>query len=417
MAYSVYQKLSALKPGLLYVGVDLGLDNNVAKVVNERARVLTTARFRHTRRGYAHLAERMERCVRRHRATGIVVAMEPTNYFWMLLAAELERRHIDYYLVNAYTVRKHREGDQIDRSKDDQRDALVIADLVRTGKYTKTRLLHGQYAELRQYVLLHDRLQRDLRRQKNLLRHAVGMLFPELTSVFADLTGDTAVALLRHHASAAHIRELSVQDLIAAVRADFTGRRLMVSKLRQAHALAAESVGLVDSVEALQLRTRVHLDLLLQLQAQLACIDQALIATFHALPEAPYLLSLHALGTITSATILAEIGDPKHFRNGSQLVKLAGIQPAPNTSGCKTRSLTPMSRQGRARLRTILYFACLRLVQVDPAFARLYRELQERSRNPLTKKQALGALMNQLLRVVWALMRHQTYYEPGFGMA
>jgi transposase len=417
MAHSVYRKLSALKPGVLYVGVDLGLDENVAKVVNERARVLTTIRFEHNHRGYAHLAERMEDCVRRHRATGIVVAMEPTNYFWMLLAAELERRHIDYYLVNAYTVCKHREGDQIDRSKDDQRDALVIADLVRTGKYTETRLLHGQYAGLRQYVVLQDRLRRDLARQKTLLRHGVGMLFPELTTVFKDLTSDTAVALLRHHAAAGRIRERSVEELLDAVRVDFTGRRLMVSKLREAHALAAQSVGLVDATEALQLRVRVHLNLLLQLQAELAGVEDALITTFRALPQARYLLSIHGLGEITAAVILAEIGDPKHYRNRSQLIKLAGTQPTPNTSGRKTRSSTPMSRQGRPRLRTTLYFACMRLVQYDPAFARLYHLLQERSHNPLTKGQALGVLMNKLLRIVWALMRHQTCYDAGFQAA
>ena len=103
--------------------------------------------------------------------------MEPTNYFWKLLAAYLERRQVPYRLVNSYTVKKRREGDQLSRSKDDDRDAFTIADLLRTGKFTQTQLLHGGYAELRQYVGLRDRLQDDIRRQKSRIWHFTGQLF------------------------------------------------------------------------------------------------------------------------------------------------------------------------------------------------------------------------------------------------
>ena len=73
-----------------------------------------------------------------------------------------------------------------------------------------------------------------------------------------------------------------------------------------------------------------------------------------------------------------------------------------------------MSRQGRPRLRTALFFAVLSLVRVDAAFAQAYQQLQERERNPLTKMQALGALMNKLLRILWALVRKHTFYVSGF---
>ena len=71
-----------------------------------------------------------------------------------------------------------------------------------------------------------------------------------------------------------------------------------------------------------------------------------------------------------------------------------------------------MSRKGRPRLRTTLFFAAMRLVQVDDAFARVYLRFQQRQENPLTKMQALGALMNKLLRILWALIRQQTFYNP-----
>jgi transposase len=231
------------------------------------------------------------------------------------------------------------------------------------------------------------------------------------------LTGVTALALLRNHASAAVVKEMSQEALIAEVRADFRGRRLQVSKLRRVHVQATRSVGLKDGVEALQLALRLHIEALETVQQQLEQVCTALIDTFLDLPEAKYLLSVPGLGIITAATILSEIGDPGHYTNGRQLIKLAGTQPVLNTSGRKTRSRTPMSHKGRPRLRTALFFAVMRLVQRDDMFARAYQRLQTREKNPLTKMQALGVLMNKLLRILWALIRNRTFYNPDFQAA
>jgi transposase len=410
------KKLASVKPGTVFVGVDLALDRNVAVVLTERAEQLARFGFPNDRDGYDYFYGRLEAIQERQQAPAVLVGMEPTNYFWKLMAGDMEQYRPDYSyrLVNPYTVKKNREGDQLDRSKDDNRDAFTIGNLLRSGKYTQTRLLHGRYAELRQYVTLYTRLRRDVRRQKTLINNVAGQVFPELHQVFKDLTGETALAMLSHHASAAEVRGMSEEHFITSVRIDFGGRRMQVSKLRYAHALSQRSVGLTDGNEALQLALHLHIETLESLQQQLDAVHTALVDTFLALPESKYLLSVHGLGVITAATILSEIGDPSHFTKAGQLIKLAGTQPVPNSSGRKTRSQTPMSHKGRPRLRTALFFAVMRLIQVDEVFAREYLRLQTREKNPLVKMQALGALMNKLLRILWALMRDRTFYNPGF---
>ena len=414
MNRTLTKKLAQVKPGTIYIGVDMGREHNIAVVLNEQAERLARFRFPNDGDGYDYFHRRGAALQKRHQATAVLVGMEPTNYFWKLLAADLEQREAAYRLVNAFTVKKHREGDQLDRSKDDARDAFTIADLLRTGKFTETQLLHGGYAELRQCVALYDRLRKDIRSKKNLIYNVVGQLFPEFSSVFTDLAGQTALAMLRRHGAAAVVRQMPVESFITAVRADLRGRRLMVSQLRRAHQLSKTSIGLQDGIQALQLALRFHIETLEELQSQMRAIRSTLLEAFLALPESRYLLSVPGLGAITAAIILAEIGDPSRYHNAHQWVKLAGIQPVPNTSGRKTRSRTPMSHKGRPRLRTALYFAVLRLVQVDEAFAREYQRFQQRERNPLTKMQALGALMNRLLRILWALVRHQRLYDPHY---
>lgn len=414
MTRTLAKKLADVKPGTLFVGIDLGQDRNVAVVISEQARRVDRFSFPHDRSGYAFFRHRLNGLVEDHQAPGVLVGMEPSNYYWKLLGAELERCQIPYRLVNSYTVKKHREGDQLDRSKDDVRDAFTIAELLRTGKYTETQLLHGPYANLRHYVTLYERLRRDLVRQKNLLQVAVGQLFPELRREFKDLTGLTALAMLRNHAAAVVIRGMSLEAFIAGARADFRGKQMCISKLGRAYALATTSVGLEDGVEALQLMVRQQVDTLAVLQRQWQEARTVMNDLFLTLPESRYLLSVHGLGPVSAAIILAEIGDPRNYRNGRQLIKLAGTQPVPNLSGRKSRSRTPMSHKGRPRLRTALFFAVMRLVQVDETFKRQYQRFQQRRKNPLTKMQALGALMNKLLRILWSLMNRQTFYNPAF---
>ena len=414
MSRTLAKKLAQVKPGTLFVGVDLGRDRNVAVIINGGAQRLAKMSFPHDQGGYAYFRRRLRKLQAKHEASALLVGMEPSNYFWKLLATELERHQLPYRLVNPYTVKKHREGDQLDRSKDDVRDAFAIADLLRTGKFTETQLLHGAYAELRQYATLYERLRCEIVRQKNRLHSGVGQLFPELTRVFKDPSGKTARAMLYNHAVAAVICDLSVESFIAGVQADFEGQRMCVAKLRRAHGLAANSVGLQDGVQALQLMVKQELQTLAVLERQWEEARETLVDTFLALPESHYMLSIHGLGLVSAAIILAEIGDPSHYHHGRQWIKLAGSQPMPNLSGRKTRSRTPMSRKGRPRLRTTLYFAVMRLVQLDDAFGREYLRFQQRDKNPLTKMQALGALMNKLLRILWALVRKQTFYNPAF---
>ncbi len=406
--------LAKVKPGTVLVGVDLSLQRNVAVLIDAQGRQLDRFGFPHSRSGYNYFYDRLDAVCAKHGAPGVLVGMEPTNYFWKLLAADMEGHQRSYCLVNPYTVKKHREGDQLDTAKDDQRDAFFIADLVRTGKSTETQLQHGTYAELRQYVAEYERLRKDIRREKTRVHNMAGQLFPELTQVFKDLSCQAARAMLSHHAAAVQVQAMSEEAFIAGVRADFQGKRLALRKLRQAHALAAGSVGLREGVEATQLGVRLHLETLQQLETQCEEVAERLVDAFLTLPEAKSLASVHGLGLITAATILAEVGDPSHFTNGSQLVKLAGIHPVSNTSGSKARSRTPMSHKGRPRLRTALYFAAMRLVQVDEDFARLYQHYRQRDKNPLLKLQALGALMNKLMRILWVLMRHHTLYQPGW---
>jgi transposase len=397
------------------VGIDLGLEKNWVVVINEQAERVDRFSFSSDRGGYDYFLERVEKMRQKQQALGIQVAMEPSNYFWKLLAQELEEKEIPYHLVNAYTVKKHREGDRLDRSKDDPLDAGQIAELSRTGHYTETRLQKGGYEELRQYATLYNQTVQAIRREEQTIWVLSGQAFPELIQVFKDLEGETSRALLLSCACSTAIRQMTESDFLVKVQAAYMGKKFRRAAVRRAYQLAVTTIGAKEGRQALQLAIQLHFSSLQVLQSHLERITQAMTACLVMLPEAPYLLSVKSWKPISAALFLAEVGDPKRYRAAAQWVKLAGIQPAPNTSGKKQRSQTPMSHQGRARLRTLLYFTCLRLSQDDPHFAQLYSHLQRRTKNPLSRMQAIGVLMNKFLHILWALMHNHTYYNSSFA--
>jgi transposase len=416
MSKSNIDKQLAQDPsGTLHAGVDLALEKNVVVVVNEKGERLDHFGFPQDRGGYDYFLRRLEGLRQKHRAAKVVVAMEPTNFFWKLLARELEEKQLSYRLVNAYTVKKHREGDQLDRSKDDRRDAVQIAELSRNGKTTQTQLQKGVYEDLRQYATLYHQLMQSIRREKTILWGLVGQVFPEMVRAFKDLDGETHQALLMTCAAAAAIRQMPLDAFLAQVRAAYSGKRLCISKLKRVYQLASRSIGVTEGLQAIQLAIQVHLTHLQIFETQLEQVTGAMTARLFSLPEALYLLSCPCLKPVSAALFLAEVGDPQRYQKAAQWVKLAGIQPTPKASGKKQRSRTPMSHQGRPRLRTLLYFSCLRMVQYDTRFAQLFAYLQRRQDNPLTKMQAVGVLMNKLLHIWWALIHNQTFYNPSFG--
>lgn len=408
---SISQRLAQVKPGTIHAGVDLAAESNVVVVISEKAERLDRFSFAHSRAGYDFFMQRIETLRQKHQASDVVVAMEPTNYFWKPLATYLEAKNMTYHLVNSYTVKKHREGDQLDRSKDDQRDAFEIADLSRTGKFTETRLQKGEYEDLRQLVTLYDQIQLSIRRERQILWGLVGQVFPELLLEFKELSGVLIEALLASRTPAAAIRQMKEDKFLSLVRTAYPGKRFSVKRLQSIYQQATTSIGVTEGVYAIQLAIQMHLTRIQTSQQQLKAVIATMSSILAALPETKYLLSIPAMGIVSVTMILAEVGDPKRYQNGSQWIKLAGIQPAPNTSGKKQRSPTPMSKQGRPRLRTILYYACLRLIQSDPYFIKIYHDLQRRKHNPLTKMQAVGVLMNKLLHIVWALITKQTFYK------
>ena len=102
--------------------------------------------FENTRDGFERLEKWMDVARRSQAKTQIMVGMEPTGHYWMTLGQFLRDRSILVVHVNPFHVKRSKELDDNSPTKNDVKDALTIARLMKDGRYQEPILPAGVYA-------------------------------------------------------------------------------------------------------------------------------------------------------------------------------------------------------------------------------------------------------------------------------
>jgi transposase len=92
----------------------------------------------------------------------VIVGMEPTGHYWLNLAHFLKGKNIKFVVVNPMHVKKSKELYDNSPTKNDVKDARVIAQLVKDGRNAEPNIPQGVYAELRVARKICDLLSVDL---------------------------------------------------------------------------------------------------------------------------------------------------------------------------------------------------------------------------------------------------------------
>jgi transposase len=212
-------------------------------------------------------------------------------------------------------------------------------------------------------------------------------------SAAARLQPKTIERVLRQH----RIRRVSASELHAAMR---TTPLVVAPGVREA---AAEHIA-------------VTLPLLRQLRQQLKRIEQRLTALLEQACEpdeqgqhrdAAILDSLPGVGRVVAATMLAEAPQALAERDLARLRAETGVAPVTRRSG--KSMVHGMRRACNARLRQAVYFWALNAMASDAVWKAKYAALRARGHG---HARALRSLADALLRVLVAMLRDGTLYDP-----
>jgi len=413
MQNTAARKRKQVTEGYLIIGVDPHKKRHAAVAITQDFTTQAKFKFYNTREGLETMLDRAKIEMVKSGCRGVMFAIETGGHYWRNVAYFLDEQGIPFRFINQFTLERRREGKDLNRRKNDYRDSEVAAQLLCTGEFTESKLPQGVYAELRTAHNAYRRLVKERTRITNLVKGLLDALFPEFTQVFKDPCALTALSVLSICTIPRVIAGMTEDEFVATIDAQHKGRRLMRRKLRALHYSARTSIGIDAGARSASSEIAFLVEKLELIRRHICTIERTLVMLVDETEEGKYLLSIRGLNYIAVAGLLAELGCFKAYRSAKQMIKMTGSNPTESESAGKKRSRTPMSKQGRPVLRYCAWTSVIPMLRFNPDFRAWAKQRRERPvhANPLGGREVVGAALNRLLRLAFAMVKNQTYYQ------
>lgn len=404
------QKINQVTENTLVIGIDIAKHKHYACAIDERGRVLQKSfPFSQSRNGFDAFYEKLLALRTAHDKSEVLVGFEPTGHYWMNLAAYLLEYGVPFIMVNPSHVNKSKELDDNLQTKNDQKDALVIARLMRDGRFSYPRILEGVEAELRNGATLRSKIQEDLNALQNRIIRWLDRFFPEFMSVFKSF-GKMAYAVLEKTPLPIDIQGKAPEELLFIYRQVEGLKSPQLPKAKQLVEVAQHSIGLTEGL----VMARIEIATLLQqhhlMQKQIDALTDQLIELAKQMTDYEYLSSVPGIGDVTIVDLLSEVGSLTQYEHPRQLIKLAGLTLRENSSG-QHKGQKRISKRGRRKLRSLLFRVMMPLIRHNEAFKQLHEYYTTRTINPLRKKQSIVVLCGKLLKILHALCKKKIQFD------
>jgi len=345
----------------------------------------------------------------KHTKTDVIFGVEPTGHYWFPLAEFLQKRGIKIVVVNPYHVNRTKEIEDNSQTKNDYKDAKVIADLIRNGNYSEPNLPTEVYADLRILMNLREKIMVNLGQVQRRVQNWLDRFFPEYNQVFKNWEVKASLITLAEFPTPKEIIDLGVLAIVNRWKQDVK-RAVGVKRAEKLVQAASVSIGLTEGLPAAKIELRTLLEQYDLLTRQLEDLMNEVMGLLDQIPGSEEMLTVPGVGITTLAGFLAETGDLSKYDHSQQIIRLAGFNLRENSSG-KKKGKTTISKRGRPRLRALLFRAVLPMVAKNPEFKALHQYYTQRGINPLKKKQSLVALCGKLIRVLFTLGTKRMSYD------
>ena len=407
------RKVKQVPEGYLIVGIDPHKKRHAAVAITQDFTTRDKFKFDNTREGLETMLRRARTEMVKLDCRGVMFAIETGGHYWRNIAYFLDEQGVPFRFINQFTLKRRREGKDLNRRKNDYRDSEVAAQLLCTGEFTESTIPQGVYAELRTAHNAYRRLVKERTRITNLIKGLLDGLFPEFTLVFKDPCGLTALSVLSTCAIPSVIAKMMEEEFVAIIEAQHKGRRLMRKKLRALHHMARASIGIAAGARSVSSEISFLVEKLELIRQHICIIERTLVSLVDETEEGKYLLSIRGLNYIAVAGLLAELGCFKSYRTAKQMIKMAGSNPTESESAGKRGSHTPMSKQGRPVLRYCAWTSVIPMLRLNSDFRAWAKQMRERPvhATPLNGREIVGAALNRLFRLAFAMVKNQTYYR------
>lgn len=404
------QRITRITENTLVIGADIAKETHVARGIDFRGIELgKECVFQNNRSGLEKLVSWMKGLQREHAKSDVIFGIEPTGHYWFTLAEFLQNEGIKLVIVNPHHVNKSKELEDNSPTKNDYKDAKVIADLTRNGHYSEPRLPKRIYADLRILMNHREKVMLNLGQTQRRIQNWLDRFFPEYHSVFTDWEGKASLITLAEFPTPQEIVTLGAVAVLKRWKQDVK-RAVGMKRAEKLVQAARSSIGLMEGLTAAKIELKDLLEQYILFVRQSDDIMQQVGQLLEQIPGTEEMLTVPGVGVVTLAGFLAEVGDLNGYDHSQQIIRLAGFNLWENSSG-KKKGKSTITKRGRSRLRALLFRAVMPMVAKNAEFKALHHYYTKRSQNPLKKKQSIVALCGKLIRVLHTLGTKQIRYN------
>jgi transposase len=408
---------------VLLVGIDWGREEHAVCVLTVEGAVSAEWTIKHSGSALQTLTDRLTDLAGGE-ADRVYVCIELTRGS---LVETLMERGFHVYALNPKQSDRYRDRHFPSGTKDDQRDAFVAADALRTDAHRLRELRPDDSLtiQLREHVRIYGELNADENRVTNRLRDQLQRHFPQLVTFNAAISDPWMLDLIEQAPTPAFARALKAGDISALLRKHrirkFTVDDVL-AMLRERDVFVTEGTveAAADHIRLLIPQLRLILGQKRQVTRRLDEFLERLSAPERAedssSPEkvehrdAEILLSLPGAGTIVVATMLAEASWALRERDYHALRAHSGVAPITKASGKRTGRRATVHRRMACddRLSNAMYHFARVASQVEPAAKAHYAALRARGH---THGRALRGVGDRLLGMTIAMLKNGALYD------
>ena len=400
-----------------YVGIDIAKSFHVAYVVNQDDKAIKSSfKFNNDEDGFSELLLLLNSI---DEVSTFTIGMEATGIFFENLYIYLKEKGFNVILLNPYQTNRFREMDTMKKVKNDNIDALMIASLIKSGRYSKAYVSEDMYQSIKSLYRHKNTLLEEMKKHKRQISTLLSVVFPEMEQVIKDPFNVTGLALLEKYPTAKHYEYASAQRILKTFRG-IKGNNFNEQKAQKLLELAQHSVYQGNGKDERAYVIKSHIRVIKLLQEELKELENEMLKLFKQSPQLnkneeqeviDIIDNLRTIPGVSDKTIFAlisECGDLSRFKSNSHFIGYLGLYPTLEQSGNKI-SYGPIAKRGAKLAKKALYQAAIAAIRHNDELHKLFMDKVSQGR---AKKEAVVIVARKLSQIVLAIYKNNVAYNP-----
>jgi len=399
---------------MYYLGIDVSKTSSRYIVLRDDGSKLKSFSLHNNHESFQELTNRLTAlgCEQ----SNLLIGMEATGPFWENLYAFLTNKKFRVILLNPYHTSKFREA-LAKKAKTDDIDALIVAQLLRTGEYVQSQVADEDIQTLRELVSTRYEFVKQRKNYQRKVYSLLAVIFPEFaTTAIKNPFSLASSAILKRFPTALHLAQAKPKQIEKLVRS-IQGNNFNINEIEQLITAAKKSIYQGRASEARATTMRMLLEHIEQLTSSIEELEmnihEILSPSSRTTGSDTFtgsnLLTIPGVGEKTVAAVLSYLGNSgQSFETSTKAVGYIGFFPRIFESG-QTKRENKISKRGPKLLRAALYMAAVASLKHNKELRTLYHRKLSQGK---TEKQALICVAKKLLQIMLAMLKSGEPYNP-----